>query len=584
MNYTIGIDLGTTNSVLALLENDEPVIVPNRLGERITPSVVSLTKNGEVLVGRPAKNQSIINSDNTVMSVKRKMGYEDKIKFGDREYTPQEISAYILSKIKQDAEDYIGSKIEDAVITVPAYFDDNQRQATKDAGRIAGLNVLRIINEPTAAALAYGINKNEENTTLVYDLGGGTFDVSILDIADGVFQVLATSGNNKLGGDDFDRALMELVFRQFKEKQDVDLSTDKMAYQKLREEVEKAKIALSELYEVEINIPFISADEKGPKHLNIQITRSQFEDLITEFIDETIALTQDALEEAGLEPEDIDKVIMVGGSTRIPYVTSRVNELLGKEPEKAINPDEVVALGAAIQAGIVKGETRGLVLVDVTPLSLGIEIEGGIFISIIEKNSTIPCTAKKIFTTISDNQSVVEIHVMQGERTRADENISLGKFQLSGIRNAKKGEPRIEVEFSIDVEGIVHVSAVDLDTDASQEIHIENPTSLNEEQIKRIIAEAEEKRLEDKIYLETKKKRGALQKDLSLLEETVFSRENEITPALNKEINDFLSGIKSSIDEFDIEKIAETAEVVLFYTNEMQSELDKLENSSDIKS
>ncbi len=584
MDYTIGIDLGTTNSVIAALENDSPVIIANKLGERITPSVVSLTKNGEILVGRSAKNQAIINNENTVMSIKRKMGSDEKINFGNRQYTPQEISAYILSKIKKDAEEFLGANIKDAVITVPAYFDDNQRQATKDAGIIAGLNVLRIINEPTAAALAYGIDKKEECITLVYDLGGGTFDVSILDIADGVFQVLSTCGNNRLGGDDFDNELIKLIFLQFKEKEGVDLSEDKMAYQKLREEVEKAKIALSELNEVEINVPFISADENGPKHLNATVKKNQFEDLIAEFIDETIDLTNDALEDAGLKPEDIDKVIMVGGSTRIPYVSKRVFELLGKEPEKYINPDEVVALGAAIQAGIVKGETTGIVLVDVTPLALGIEIEGNVFVPVIEKNATIPCSAKRIFTTISDNQSVVEIHVMQGERSRADENISLGKFQLSGIRKAGRGEPRVEVEFRIDVDGIVHVSAVDLDTNASQEIHIENPSNLSDEEIQSIISEAEEKRHEDKIYLETLKKQKILETELSKLSEKILLHEKDITEKLKNELMDFLSGLDNKIIDFKLERLNETLETVMFYNNEMRSELEKLESNQDVKS
>jgi molecular chaperone DnaK len=575
MSKVIGIDLGTTNSVLAILENEEPYVVTNKLGERLTPSVVGLGKNKEILVGRIAKNQSVINNDNTVLSVKRKMGSSEKLKLGDKDFTPQEISAHILSKIKNDAEEYLGEPVFDAVITVPAYFDDNQRQATKDAGRIAGLNVLRIINEPTAAALAYGIGKNEERTVLVYDLGGGTFDVSILDIADGVFQVLATAGNNMLGGDDFDNALIELIFSQFNSREGIDLRADKMACQKLREEVEKAKIALSELSEIEINIPFISADEKGAKHLNITITKDQFEDLISEYIDETLALTQKALSDAGLGVKDIDKVILVGGSTRVPYVVKRVRELLNINIESGINPDEVVAIGAAIQAGIVRGEKKGIVLVDVTPLSLGIEIEGGIFVPVIDRNTTIPVGAKKLFTTISDNQRIVEIHILQGERTKAGENISLGKFQLSGIRKAPKGEPRIEVEFNIDVDGIVNVQAIDLDTGASQEVKIENSSQLSEEEIERIISDAKQKKEEDKLHFELKTRRENLIKLSGSLSVLADENQESIPETLVKEVKKLIKHVESKYSKYSISETDEALERLEFYDNEIKSEIDK---------
>ena len=582
MSYAIGIDLGTTNSVLAVLENEEPVVITNKRGERLTPSVVGLGKNNEILVGRIAKNQSIISGDNTICSIKRQMGLSDKIKLGSREYSPQEISAFILSKIKQDAEEYLGKEITEAVITVPAYFNDNQRQATKDAGKIAGLNVLRIINEPTAAALAYGTGKDTEATILVYDLGGGTFDVSILDMADGVFQVLSTAGNNHLGGDDFDQALMDLICKQFYEKENIDSTRDKMACQKLREEVEKAKIALSELESVEINVPFISADEKGPKHLNIQVTRQQFGDLIEEYIDETIALTEKALQDAHLEPDEIDKVVLVGGSTRIPLVTERVKQLLAREPERGINPDEVVAMGAAIQAGILQGEKTGIVLVDVTPLSLGIEIDGGIFIPIIERNSTVPCSFKKIFTTISDNQRVVEIHVMQGERTRAEENISLGKFQLSGIRTAKKGEPRIEVEFSIDVDGIVHVSAVDMDTQVNQKIEISNASNLSDEEIKRIIEEGIKKKEDDVLYLEKMKLQKELSEKCKKLNEEFAKNSALLSDTFIEDFKNFLDKVSSNINEWDLQSLEETLETLEFYSKELQVEQEKMENDSEM--
>jgi len=467
MEKILGIDLGTTNSVMAILEHNEPIVIPNKRGERLTPSVVAFTKEGECLVGRVAKNQAIINSERTISSIKRKMVSSHFEKIGNKKYTPQEISAKILSEMKKDAEDYLGEEIKKAVITVPAYFNDNQRQATKDAGQIAGLDVVRIINEPTAASLANGLNQLNEEIILVYDLGGGTFDVSILEIAEGVFQVKATCGNNMLGGDDFDQALLNLILSRYKEEEGIDLSNDKMAMQKLKEEVEKAKMQLSEVLITEINIPFISADQNGPKHLNISIKREDFEELINEYIEETINLTKKAISDAELNIEDVDKVLLVGGSTRIPLVQQEVSNLLGESKVvKNVNPDEIVALGAAIQAGIISGEKKGVVLVDVTPLSLGIEIEGGIFTPIIDRNSPIPTTATKLFTTVADNQRSVEIHILQGERTRATENISLGKFQLTGIRTAEKGEPRIEVTFGVDVDGIVNVSAKDLDTNS----------------------------------------------------------------------------------------------------------------------
>lgn len=502
MGRMLGIDFGTTNSVMAVLENGEPVIVPNRRGERLTPSVVAFTQDGEILIGRSAKNQAVINAEGTVKSVKRLLGTRKKIKIFGKEYAPEQIAAFILRKLKEDAEHHLGEEINQVVITCPAYFNDNQRQALKDAGRIAGLEVVRIINEPTAAALAYGLHKEGKRLVLVYDLGGGTFDVSIVEIDEGVFEVKATCGDTHLGGDDFDQRVVDFIADTFKEQHGIDLRQDKMALQKLKEEAEKAKIELSEVQRVKVSIPFITATEEGPLHLDVELTRAQFEELISDLLDKTREPINKALEDAGVSPSDIDSVLLVGGSTRIPAVQRLVEEELGQKPIIGINPEEVVAIGAAVETGIISGEIKGLVLVDVTPLSLGIEIEGGLFVPIIPRNTAIPTSASKIFTTVADNQTVVEVHVLQGERSKASENISLGKFQLTGIRPAPRGEPRIEVRFDIDVDGIVHVSAKDLDTGKEARIEVSQSVGLSEEQIRNMIEEAERHFEEDRRFQE----------------------------------------------------------------------------------
>ncbi|MBC7324690.1 MAG: molecular chaperone DnaK, partial [Moorella sp. (in: Bacteria)] len=491
MGKVIGIDLGTTNSCVAVMEGGEAVVIPNAEGGRTTPSVVSFTKDGERVVGQVAKRQAITNPDRTVMSIKRHMGTNYKVKIDDKEYTPQEISAMILQKLKADAEAYLGEKVTQAVITVPAYFTDSQRQATKDAGRIAGLEVLRIINEPTAASLAYGLDKGEDQTILVYDLGGGTFDVSILELGDGVFEVKATSGNNRLGGDDFDQRIMDYLVDTCRREHGVDLRQDKMAMQRLKEAAEKAKIELSSMTSTNINLPFISATPNGPIHLDVNLTRAKFEELIADLVEKTVGPTRQALADAGLEPKDIDKILLVGGSTRVPLVQETVRKILGKEPHKGINPDECVALGAAIQAGVLAGEVKDVLLLDVTPLSLGIETLGGVFTKIIERNTTIPTSKSQIFSTAADNQTTVEIHVLQGERAMAADNKTLGRFQLTGIPPAPRGVPQIEVKFDIDANGIVHVSAKDMATGKQQAITITSSSGLTEEEIKRMVKDAE---------------------------------------------------------------------------------------------
>ncbi|BCV20563.1 molecular chaperone DnaK [Moorella sp. Hama-1] len=491
MSKVIGIDLGTTNSCVAVMEGGEAVVIPNAEGGRTTPSVVAFTKEGERIVGQVAKRQAITNPDRTVMSIKRHMGTNYKVKIDNKEYTPPEISAIILQKLKADAEAYLGEKVTQAVITVPAYFTDSQRQATKDAGRIAGLEVLRIINEPTAASLAYGLDKGEDQTILVYDLGGGTFDVSILELGDGVFEVKATSGNNRLGGDDFDQRVMDYLVDVCRREHGVDLSQDKMAMQRLKEAAEKAKIELSGMTSTNINLPFISATPNGPIHLDVNLTRAKFEELIADLVEQTVGPTRRALADAGLEPKDIDKVLLVGGSTRVPLVQETVRKILGQEPHKGINPDECVALGAAIQAGVLAGEVKDVLLLDVTPLSLGIETLGGVFTKLIERNTTIPTSKSQIFSTAADNQTTVEIHVLQGERAMAADNKTLGRFQLTGIPPAPRGIPQIEVKFDIDANGIVHVSAKDLGTGKQQAITITSSSGLSEDEIQRMVKDAE---------------------------------------------------------------------------------------------
>ena len=497
MSRTIGIDLGTTNSCVAVMEGGEPVIIPNAEGGRTTPSVVAFSKTGERLVGNLAKRQAVTNHDRTIASIKRQMGTNYKVSIDGHKYTPQEISAMILQKLKADAESYLGEPVTDAVITVPAYFTDAQRQATKDAGKIAGLNVQRIINEPTAAALAYGIDKEQAQKIMVYDLGGGTFDVSILEIDDGVIEVLATAGNNRLGGDDFDQCIMKYLVSEFKRTDGIDLSGDKVAMQRLKEAAEKAKIELSGVTTSNINLPYITADATGPKHLDVTLTRAKFNELTGHLVDATMGPVRQAMSDAGLKPSDLAKVLMVGGSSRIPAVVEAVKNFTGSDPFKGINPDECVAMGAALQAGVLTGDVKGLLLLDVTPLSLGIETMGGVCTRLIERNTTIPVKKSQIFSTAADNQTTVEVNVLQGEREMAAANKSLGRFHLDGIAPARRGVPQIEVTFDIDANGIVNVSAKDLGTGTEQHITITSSSNMSKEDIEKAVKEAEQYAAED---------------------------------------------------------------------------------------
>jgi molecular chaperone DnaK len=577
MAKTIGIDLGTTNSCMAVLEGGEPTVIPNREGGRTTPSVVAFTQGGERLVGVPAKRQQVTNPENTIFSIKRFMGRkfgevseemtivpykvlrgpndDVRVEAGGKQYSPPEVSAMILQKLRSDAEDYLGTTVTDAVVTVPAYFNDSQRQATKDAGKVAGLNVKRIINEPTAAALAYGLEKESDQTILVWDLGGGTFDVSILEMGDGVFEVKATSGDNHLGGDNFDKAIVDWLVAEFKKSQGIDLAQDRMALQRLYEAAEKAKVELSTTQETQINLPFVTADQSGPKHLDMRLSRSKLVELTTALLDRTVGPTKQAMEDAGVTGADIDHVVLVGGMTRMPAVQGKVKELVGKDPHLGVNPDEVVAVGAAIQAGVLAGDVKDVLLLDVTPLSLGIETKGGVFTRLIERNTTIPTRKSEIFSTAEDNQPSVEVHVLQGEREMAGYNKSLGKFQLTGIPPAPRGIPQIEVGFDIDADGILHVGAKDLGTGTEQKIEIKAGSGLSESDIEQMVKDAESHAADDRRQRELAEARNTGDNAAYQAEKQLGELGDQVDQASKDQIEQAIKDVREALETEDVERI-----------------------------
>ena len=575
MSKVIGIDLGTTNSVVAVMEGGEPTVITNTEGSRLTPSVVGFSKTGERLVGQLAKRQAVSNPENTISSIKRHMGENYTVDIQGKKYTPQEISAMILQKLKEDAESYLGEKVTQAVITVPAYFNDGQRQATKDAGKIAGLDVLRIVNEPTAAALAYGLDKGGDGKILVFDLGGGTFDVSILELGDGVFEVKATNGNTHLGGDDFDNKVMEWMISEFKKETGIDLSQDKMAEQRLKEAAEKAKIELSTVLSTNINLPFITADATGPKHLDLTLTRAKFNELTEDLVQATMEPTKKAIADSGYTIDEIDKIILVGGSSRIPAVQDAIKSILGKEPSKGVNPDECVAIGAAIQAGVLVGDVKDVLLLDVTPLSLGIETLGGVSTKIIDRNTTIPTSGSQVFSTAVDNQPSVDVHVLQGEREMAADNKTLGRFELTGIPAAPRGVPRIEVTFNIDANGIVNVSAKDLGTGKEQKITIKSSSGLDKSEIDRMVKEAAAHEAEDKKRKEAIEAKNNADSLIYQAEKTIKDMGDKADASKVSEIKDKIAALKEAMKTDDTDKIKAASEALTKPLYDLTSEMYK---------